>query len=538
MLTETEKKTASLAVSRFGVDRARIKQVFRSLAQSRHAGGSLDLLEILVRQSILTTAQARELRLALDRTNPDINNPTAAPPVDRDAIEVVYPGAVFEPRTVGDLRILRPLGQGGMGVVYLAYDDKRKSQFALKVLADNLAGNQGYIDRFYREARSGAVLDHPNIVRTIAVGQDPLLKCHYLVLEYVDGPSTQLLLDRFGRLSVGDAVHVTLNVARGLEHAHSRNVVHRDIKPDNILLTTSGEAKLADLGLSKRTDEATHLTGARQGFGTPYYMPYEQAMSARFADGRCDIFALGATLYHLVTGEVPFAGDSHLEILEKKDLGEYKPASLLNPEIPAELDWILERMLARDPDDRYQTASELIVDLERSGLSAAVPSFVDMDLALQDPIVRARLTAPAQPTRPDLDSPPAETTSPLKGAELWYLRYRNRDGRWCKSRATTEEILRRLQAGRYSPHLQISRQPKGEYCELASIEEFATAVALVRKRKAKTNGSRMKPPVLRPTTPPALPVAASWSLGTRLLSALGAAGVLLTAALVYYLVGA
>ena len=126
----------------------------------------------------------------------------------------------------------------------------------------------------------------------------------------VQGLGTGVVIDPAGYVltnshvvSQGDAIHVTLDVARGLEHAHSRNVVHRDIKPDNILLTTSGVAKLADLGLSKRTDEATHLTGASQGFGTPYYMPYEQAMRARYADGRCDIFALGATLYQMATGQ-------------------------------------------------------------------------------------------------------------------------------------------------------------------------------------------------------------------------------------------
>src|SRR5262249_4195343 len=154
-----------------------------------------------------------------------------------------------------------------------------------------------FVARFYREARSGATLNHPNIVHGIGVDQDPTTHKHFLVLEFVDGTSAHALLDRFGRLNVGDAVHVTLDVARALEHAHSRNIIHRDIKPDNILITRAGVAKLADFGLAKRTDEASHLTAARQGFGTSYYMPYEQALNAQKADSRSDIYALGATFY-------------------------------------------------------------------------------------------------------------------------------------------------------------------------------------------------------------------------------------------------
>ena len=256
-----------------------------------------------------------------------------------------------------------------MGEVYLGWKEGDGTQVAVKVLNDQLAGSQGYIDRFYREAKSGKLLNHPNIVRTLDYGQDDKTHKHYLVLEYVDGPSAHALLDRFGRLSVGDAVHIALDVARALEHAHSRNIVHRDIKPDNILITRSGVAKLADLGLAKRTDEASHLTATRQGFGTTPYMPYEQAINARKADGRSDIYALGATLYHLCTGVVPFPGDNHLDVVEKKRLGDFPPASSLIADAPPALDALLARMMAREPRDRYQTASELIVDLERSRLA-------------------------------------------------------------------------------------------------------------------------------------------------------------------------
>src|SRR5262249_10446025 len=209
---------------------------------------------------------------------------------------------------------MRRKGGSGMGDVYHGIKESDDHKVAIKVLSVHLAGSQASVDRFYREAKSGALLNHPNIVHNITCGQDRPTGKHYLVLEYVEGPSAHALLDRFGNLAVGDAVHIILDVARALEYAHSRNIIHRDIKPDNILLTPSGLAKLSDLGLAKRTDEASHLTATRQGFGTPYYMPYEQAMNAKYADGRSDIYALGATLYHLLVGEVPFPGVNHLEI--------------------------------------------------------------------------------------------------------------------------------------------------------------------------------------------------------------------------------
>src|SRR5581483_3427575 len=130
---------------------------------------------------------------------------------------------LHEVRSLGEYRILRRLGEGGMGAVYLGYHEGEDQQVAVKVLGENLASNQGYVDRFYREAKSGALLNHPNIVRTLNVGQDQATALHYLVLEFVDGQTAQALLDRQGRLALGDAVHIALDVARALEHAHSRN---------------------------------------------------------------------------------------------------------------------------------------------------------------------------------------------------------------------------------------------------------------------------------------------------------------------------
>jgi serine/threonine-protein kinase len=357
-----------------------------------------------------------------------------------------------------------------MGSVYLAYDETEKCQVALKVLSDQLASNASYVERFYREARSGAHLDHPHIVRCISAGQDSETGKYYLVLEYVAGPNAHTLIDQFGHLTVGDAVHIILDVARALEYAHSRSIIHRDIKPDNILITRSGVAKLADLGLAKRTDEESHLTALRQGFGSLYYVPCEQAFNAKQADARSDIYALGATLYHLLTGELPFSGKSHTEIAEKKVVGSFAPASALKPDVPPALDRILLKMMARSPEDRYQLVSEVIVDLERANLAAPVPSFADRELALQDPLVQARLSA-AQSTQLDLQS--SVHRAPLyDDGPMWHLRFRNRDGQWCKTKLSQDKLLQRLREGRIPKGLQAARQAHHDFHPLAYYPEL------------------------------------------------------------------
>jgi eukaryotic-like serine/threonine-protein kinase len=571
MVRDPEKHVAILAVSRYGADSTRVRQALQSVLQAQAQGQRADFLDFLVAEQLLTPAQANELRGGLDRTHMDPVSPNPDPPPSPsqggegglDGQGNARPTGTDTPRTtssatprpptktarspagpgvelrnLGDYRLLRRLGEGGMGAVYLGYHESDKLQVAIKVLNENLSSNQSLVDRFYREARSGALLDHPNIVRNVAVGQDRATGKHYLVLEYVDGPSAHALLNQFGRLSVGDAVHLVLDVARALEHAHSRNIVHRDIKPDNILITQSGIAKLADLGLAKRIDEASHLTAARQGFGTPYYMPYEQAMNAKSVDGRSDIYALGATLYHLVTGELPFPGTSHMEVVEKKSLGFFSPASAVNPQVPEVLDRILDKMLAREPRDRYQTASELIVDLDRSNLAAPVPSFTDPDRALQDPLVRARLTSPAQPTSPDLEKAMPRTVAAQHNGnpDLWYLRYRDRNGQWCKAKATTRQVLQRLREDRMPGEVEAAHQPQGKFQPLTAFPEFHEAALGHARRKKPHRPARPAPPAparARSQPPGSSPAGEPDSSSLVWLAGLGLAIALATLVLVY-----
>jgi len=211
-------------------------------------------------------------------------------------------------------------------------------------------------------------LDHPNIVRGVAVGEEQGL--HYFAMEFVDGDSLDHYLKPAGsKLSVGDTVRIITDVARALHHAHSRNILHRDIKPANIMVTRRGEVKLADLGLAKVMDDDSGLTQAGEGAGTPSYMPLEQARNAKDADNRSDIYALGATMYHLLTGQRPFPGSTAYEVLKAKEKGKYEPASKCNPEVPDEVSRIIDKMMALEPDRRYQDAEELLGALDETALA-------------------------------------------------------------------------------------------------------------------------------------------------------------------------
>ena len=487
---ETNRRFARLAITWFAVDAVRVEATLHAVQKRLSAGEDADFLSAAVTTGILTQDQAESLRLDHAPTQIYLS-PSAEADSKKPRATKLGPPVVAadngEPTQIGPYRILRRLGQGGMGAVYLAFDSKENRQVAIKVLSADQAPKQNILRRFQLEGQHGAMLTHANIVRSYAAAQDAPTGLHYIVLEYVDGPSAHELLDRTGKLQIGDAIHIILDVAHALEHAHKNRIIHRDIKPANILITPSGLAKLSDLGLAKHRDDSANLTHATQGIGTPYYMPYEQAMNAKKADERSDIYALGATLYHLITGTVPFTGEIALDIVEKKRIGDYPPASSLNPDVPAKLGEILALMLARDPENRYQTISEVIVDLERSQLSAAIPSFVSLDSALQDPVVMQRLTSPIEATQPDMQFKQALEAKQAK--ETWFLRYRDQRGNLCKLKGSAAEIINRVRKGTIPPQAEASRSAQGKFKPLANWPEFREVVAKVPKAEKRKEPS-------------------------------------------------
>ena len=270
---------------------------------------------------------------------------------------------------LGTYKILDQLGAGGMGQVYLAEHTAMKRRVALKVLPSKQGGDRANVERFYREARAVAALDHPNIVRAHDICQDQGV--HFLVMEYAEGKDLAALLkERGGRLPYEEAVGYVLQAAAGLGHAHQKGLVHRDVKPANLLLCRDGVLKVLDMGLARffedDQDQLTQQLDSGAVMGTADYVAPEQLIDSSSADARADVYALGATLYHLVTGRPPFGGSTTAKLLAHQ-VKTALPLHATLPDVPEELSAVVQRMMAKSPDDRHASAAEVAHDLTPFG---------------------------------------------------------------------------------------------------------------------------------------------------------------------------
>jgi len=333
---------------------ADIRDAIDSLPADRRPKEAQELIRELVRLHKLTTYQAQQ----------------------------IYQGK-GKGLQLGNYVILDKIGQGGMGTVLKAEHQRMRRVVALKVIGPKATTSQAVSRRFLREVEAAAKLIHPNIVT--AFDADEAAGTSFLVMEFVDGADLSTLVKLDGPLSIEVAVNCLLQAARGLEYAHSKGVVHRDIKPRNLLLDREGNVKILDMGLARvetSSGEAqTDLTGSGQIMGTIDYMAPEQAVNPKDADERADIYSLGITLWYLLTGKVTYRGETMLEKLVAHREQPVPSLAEACPGVSPELDAVFRKMVAKKPQQRYPNMTALIADLERCRLDPCASPTINLDPA-------------------------------------------------------------------------------------------------------------------------------------------------------------
>lgn len=306
---------------------------------------------------------------------------------------------------MGKYRLIDLLGRGGMGAVFLAEHTAMGRRVAIKLVPKGLATKPGAMERFLAEARATATLDHPNIVHAYSIDTEG--DRWYLVMEYVDGWDLQRVVEAEGQLSYARAADYIRQGAEGLAHAHNRGMIHCDIKPSNLLLNKQGAIKILDLGLARLANaedsDASNKPDAQHALGTVDYLAPEQAMNAETFDRRADIYSLGCTLYFLLTGHAPFPEGTLAERIVKHQTME--PASVFDarPDAPRDLVRICRKMMAKDPNQRYQSMDEVILELAQW---KPTENEIKQAVSLDDEMAQAAAQAIAEPAAPVPETPP------------------------------------------------------------------------------------------------------------------------------------
>ena len=308
-------------------------------AKLRKQRGAMSLTELLVTNGFITQKQLDRLKAQVEETP--------------SATATQIPG----------YKIMDKLGAGAMATVYKAKQVSLDRIVAIKILPRKFMNNPQFVERFYYEGRAAAKLNHANIVGALDVGKAG--DYHYFVMEFVDGHTVYDDIERLRKYKEKDAIKVILQIAQALDHAAKAGFIHRDVKPKNIMITSDGTAKLADMGLARAvSDAAAAEAEAGKAYGTPYYISPEQIRGELDVDSRADIYGLGATLYHMVTGRVPFEGPNPSAVMHKHLKEQLVPADRLNPALTAGICEIIEVCMAKERKDRYQNTGDLIEDLE------------------------------------------------------------------------------------------------------------------------------------------------------------------------------
>jgi eukaryotic-like serine/threonine-protein kinase len=347
-----------------------------------------------------------------------------------------------ELQQVGNYDLVEKIAEGGMGTVYKGRHRQTGEIVAVKVVPPHMMSNTIFLKRFEQEYNAAKALDHLNIVKAIEFGHDA--GNPFLVMEFVDGETLGQKLDREHQLAEKEAIQIIGQVAQGLHKAHKLGLIHRDVKPDNILLTPEGVVKLVDLGLVKEIDADLNLTRTNRGLGTPHFMAPEQFRNAKNADALCDIYSMAATMYMMVTGELPFKACGPLDAWMKKINNEISAPRILAPDLSERVDWAIRRSMSADPSQRAASCREFIEDLTGHSTRKIATTAISGEIS----------------------------------ADQWYMVYKDEEGVVHTVKGTMNGIRRSLKEGLLGDagNLRVSRSKEGPFEPLKNHPEFRDLV--------------------------------------------------------------
>jgi serine/threonine protein kinase len=395
-----------------------------SIDKAKSADGvPLDLLPVIRSSGVLGDRQIAEIKSKVLQGDYPMDSTALAERLVRDNLLTTFQAKRLlsnrpQGLIVGRYIILERIGSGSMGRVYRAHHVMMDRVVALKIIAPEISSNERVVARFQREMKLVGRLDHPNVVR--AFDADQINRVLYIVMEYVAGASLSERLKQKGPIPAVEMIDYAAQAALGLAHAHEQGIVHRDIKPSNILLNEDRRIKILDLGLGvlmEADSAATFATADGIAVGTVDYMSPEQACG-REVDGRSDLYGLGCSMYHLMSGKLPFPGDSPIERLGKRIGGRHTPITEYLPEMPASFVRVLDKLLAHKPHERYATAAEA---------AKALQSLIRPKIR---PVAPAQPVAPPGPASPDALAAAELKPPPAAPAPLSIVHVRPSYPRW------------------------------------------------------------------------------------------------------------
>ena len=346
-----------IAVAKCLLTWSQVRDILKKQVQYREKGIVIRFGELSVEMGYLTAPQSTEI-LAEQRTKRKPYE-VKQPQISTDLQE--WEDSSDHPYILGRYHLQKRLG-GVMGIVFKGIDTQNGRPVAIKVLPKGLAQDASFVERFKREVRATGALSHPNIISVWDSGV--INGVFYLAMEYVEGETLIRRMHREGIQPEKTALAIGLGVARGLEHAHAQGILHRDVKPENIMISSAGQVKLADLGLALFLHDTLRITSEGIAVGTPHYISPEQARALRNTDHRSDLYSLGATLFHVVSGRLPYEGENGGEVMKRHVFEPTPNPQDVNPAVSNNTAGMIIKLMAKDPEQRYQTASEVAAVLE------------------------------------------------------------------------------------------------------------------------------------------------------------------------------